>query len=64
MRITLLDLSNGTKELIKMTPIIRRENEYVKRIIFLTTGEGRRIEGRSTEHQQPQKYLPFRERST
>ena len=41
------------EELIKLTLIIKRVNECVKRIIFLTAGERRR----STEHQQPKIYL-------
>ena len=34
-----------------------RENKCVKRVIFLTTGELRRSNEGSTEHQQPQTYL-------
>ena len=48
-----VDASNRIKELKKLTLIIRCENECVKRIIFLTTGERRR----NTEHQQPQNDL-------
>ena len=48
-----VDAINRIMELMKLTLIIKCENECVKRIIVFTAGERRR----NTEHQQPQKDL-------